>query len=353
MADTRDTTIDGLRAVAALGVVFTHAVAFRWSDASYPGAAYLQRLVGPLSETSVLIFFVISGYIITLLLRKEEAATGRFSLLAFYVRRICRIMPPLVLFYAGLLACDGLGLIALDGPSMVSAATFTCNLGLVDCQWWVAHTWSLSVEEQFYLFWPALLLLVATRRSLLLCAGIAAALILFLVMPFSFHSNYISFSCIGLGALWALSGRLRAGLTRWANSPLWIAAGLALMLGPVFAPTKPMQLITPFLILYVVAAARELGWVRTVMALPPIQWIGTASYSLYLWQQLFLADPALYRQGPLPLWLLPIAVVASVLLVERPFIRLGRKLSAALHKRNQAARPRAELEAEAAVLPAP
>src|SRR6059058_3986530 len=140
----RDRTIDGFRAIAALGVVVAHAVTYRFVNASLPGLHYLQRIADPLAQTSVQLFFVISGYIITTLLLDEEQKRGRISVRAFYVRRVCRIIPPLAALFACVLVTRYFGLIALDDPSLLSSATFTCNLGLVNCGWWVAHTWSLS-----------------------------------------------------------------------------------------------------------------------------------------------------------------------------------------------------------------
>jgi peptidoglycan/LPS O-acetylase OafA/YrhL len=111
-----------------------------------------------------------------------------------------------------------------------------------------------------------------------------------------------------------------------------------------------MQAAMPMLIVYVIFAGREIAWVRDVLAMKPIQLIGLASYSIYLWQQLFLAKPDRYLVAPFPLWALPIVVVASVVLVERPFIRLGRRLSAVVLRGNRAGEP---TRTECAVLPAP
>lgn len=91
----------------------------------------------------------------------------------------------------------------------------------------------------------------------------------------------------------------------------------------------------PFLIAYVIFAGREIGFVARSLAVKPIQLIGLGSYSVYLWQQLFLARPDLYTKAPLPIWALPIVVIASVLLIEQPFIRLGRRLSFSLVKRQE------------------
>lgn len=330
----RDKTIDGFRALAALGVVFAHAISYRFADAVFPGAHILQRISGPLAETSVQMFFVISGYIITSLLLREQSEQGRLSILAFYIRRSCRIFPPLIVLFLVLLGLDRLNLISLEKASLFSSATFTCNIGFVDCQWWVAHTWSLAVEEQFYLIWPLVFLFVA-RRAALLVFSIVTLLVAFLLAPLAWHSNYISFTCIAVGALVASSGRLQTALTRNANGVALSGAVLILTIGPLLFPAKLIQLLMPFVTVYVIFAAREISGVRAVLASPPIQAVGVASYSLYLWQQVFLAKPDIYTNGPLPLWLLPVAVVLSVFVIEKPFIRLGRTLSkAALERHN-------------------
>lgn len=305
--EVRNKTIDGYRAVAALGVVFAHAVAYRFL--TVPHLHYAQKLAEPLAQTSVQIFFVISGYIITTLLLKERARTGRISIPAFYIRRVCRIIPPLavVLLTVALLNWS-------DLPSLEMASTFTCNIG--DCHWWTAHTWSLSVEEQYYLVWPMLLVAFNPKPDLILIA-ICAVLLGFLIAPWAFHSNYISFACIGTGALYASSAKFREGIR--PNQLAWLAVVAFLTFAPLYLPAKA-EVVTPFLIVYLLFATPE--WVKDVLATRPVQWIGAASYSLYLWQQLFLA-----KNDPLPLWGLPIVVLASVLLIEQPFIRLGKRVS--------------------------
>ena len=321
---SRDKTIDGFRAVAALGVVFAHAISYRFGAFSIVGWDYVKALADPFAQTSVQIFFVISGYIITSLLLREEHKSGRVSIPAFYIRRACRIFPPLIGLLVGILILMLSSKIALDDSSLLYSASFTCNIG--DCKWWVAHTWSLSVEEQFYLLWPLLLTLFPNRR-LILSATVFALLVGFLIAPFAWHSNFISFACIGIGALYASSDWLRSIVTRSASALPWLLTIAAVTLGPHFAPGKMMQAVMPMLILYLIFAGRQISFVRQILAFRLVQLLGLSSYSLYLWQQIFLAKPELYRGAPLPLWLLPIVVTASVVLIEQPSIRLGRWLS--------------------------
>lgn len=302
----RDKTIDGFRAVAALGVVIAHAVDYRFG--SVTALHYAQRLADPLAQTSVQIFFAISGYIITTLLLKEREAKGRISIFNFYIRRVCRIIPPLaaVLFTVAALHLA-------DRTSLLMASTFTCNIG--ECQWAVAHTWSLSVEEQFYLFWPMLLVALNPKPSVL-AAAIGADLFAFLLAPRAPHSNYISFACIGIGALYAMK---RPQLP--CKTLPWVGVCAVLVFGPLYLPAKSIQVVMPFFITYLLFAAPN--WFRSVLSTRPIQIVGLSSYSLYLWQQLFLG-----KVSPLPLLLLPLVVALSVLLIEQPFIRLGKSVTA-------------------------
>ncbi len=93
----RHKSIDGWRGVAASFAVIAHAVNYRLIGTGGAVVHYLQRLSEPLSTTDVRIFFVISGFIITYLLKRGIKESGRVSITAFYERRVCRVLPPLLL----------------------------------------------------------------------------------------------------------------------------------------------------------------------------------------------------------------------------------------------------------------
>src|SRR5690606_33523639 len=148
--------VDGLRAVAVLAVVAYHA---------FPGLV-------PGGFVGVDVFFVISGFLITALLRDELAAGGRIRLGHFYVRRIRRLFPALVLVLAACLAAGWWLLVPADyaalGRHAAASAGFLANLAFwLEADYFapaadtlpLLHLWSLGVEEQFYLAWPLLLLL--------------------------------------------------------------------------------------------------------------------------------------------------------------------------------------------------
>ena len=159
----RISSLDGLRAFSILLVLFAHSEI----TAGFP-AFVAQNLNFEFGTLGVRVFFVISGFLITTLLVREEQARGRISLSAFYKRRFLRILPAYYFYIFALF------IVTLFAPvfscpvsTYLSAATFTTFLwgywgsptGF-DLSWPLVHTWSLSVEEQFYLLWPTLLILI-------------------------------------------------------------------------------------------------------------------------------------------------------------------------------------------------
>ncbi len=135
--------LDGWRAVAIGLVIVAHIL---WVY----GFAIL-----PFGLMGVYLFFGISGYIITRLLLIEHHKTGKIDIPAFYIRRVARIMPPLIAFLIAMVA------LSPDPATVWSSArslAFTCNMGFGDgCIVLIEHTWSLAFEEQFYLVFPLIL----------------------------------------------------------------------------------------------------------------------------------------------------------------------------------------------------
>jgi peptidoglycan/LPS O-acetylase OafA/YrhL len=328
----RDRLIDGYRGVAVLCVVSAHCLAYRFH---LPGAVGFQvtKLSVPFAEMGVQLFFVISGYIITTLLVNEESKTGRISIPAFYIRRFFRILPPLFAYFAGLLVLRSAGSIAFDPWTIRNSALFTCNTGLTTCPWWVTHTWSLAVEEQFYLAWPLILVILPQGRRVGFLLILLATLIGgFLFAQHHWHNNWISFSCIACGALYSLWPRLRHAIRARASYIAWLMVGLAFALGPILF-FKPLLALTPFLITFILFSPRELPLISRVLTSSPLQAVGLCSYSLYLWQQVFLGNPSRYIEMP-PLIALPVVVALSYFLIEKPCARLGHRLSAAIQARS-------------------
>jgi peptidoglycan/LPS O-acetylase OafA/YrhL len=359
----RDQLLDAWRGFSVLLVVCYHAVFYRfgavfraghavgnnavyWEVARSDVARAMLELIVYWGPLGVKFFFVISGYIITRIMLAERQTRGTISMRAFYLRRACRILPPLWIYLACLWAATYAGWINVTSHSFFYALSFLCNASIHACysEWFLAHLWSLSVEEQFYLVWP-LVVVLAMRRLLsiaalgfLSCFLLAAQMSLLFVGEFN---NGLSFACISAGALYASSGRLREAIALLATLPAIALAILLLFARPFIPLMFPGQfrlhdILTPALICFVMFSSFQYRIsLESRILTRALASIGLISYGLYVWQQVFLAPPELYLKASFltqPYLLIP-AVLISYLLVERPFIRLGVRACACLREK--------------------
>jgi peptidoglycan/LPS O-acetylase OafA/YrhL len=335
-------SLDGLRAVSVGMVIAAHL-----SEVVAQKIPFIPLwLYAAWGSLGVQTFFVISGFLITLILLKELNATGTISLGRFYFRRALRIFPAFYVYLAAGFALTLAGVFAGELKAFLIAGTYTTNyLGLNSPL--LEHTWSLSLEEQFYLLWPAALLLLGTRK------GIKLATWLILLSPLSrlvtyylathhralvgamLHSGLdsIMFGCL-LALLWhnprfnefvqpLIRGRVAAlsGLFVFVLSPILQAhfrGSYTLVIGLTLNAICMSQIL-----LYVVRVPDSaLGWVLNTRVL---RHLGVISYSLYLWQEMF-AGANTVRFFP---WSLPAILACAELsywLVERPALRLRERL---------------------------
>jgi peptidoglycan/LPS O-acetylase OafA/YrhL len=328
--------IDGLRAIAVGQIVLFHAG------------------VGALSGgfAGVDIFFVISGFLITSIIVREQRS-GDFSLASFYARRLVRILPALFAMLAVTLAA-GCALLLPDELRKL-AATAAAAAGSVSNIYFertsgyftpaaktapLLHTWSLGVEEQFYLFYP--LFLIAVRRhaptglraSLAILAAFSFASSLYLALGAPEAAFYLlpsrawELALGGLAALGAfpseVSPRLREALA--ALGLVAIAAGVAVIRSGGLMPAPWMLapcLGTALLLVYGQGARTE-----RLLAAAPMRALGAVSYSLYLWHWPIIVFERLRTEAPLTLVsgaaaVFAAAVLASLsyVLIEQPFLR--------------------------------
>lgn len=284
--------IDGLRALAVLPVLFYHA-----GVPGFPGG-----FVG------VDIFFVISGYLICGMI-DGDIRDGSFSLARFYQRRILRILPALFLMFLVTSALAYLYCLPVEledySKSLASAAGsvsnvyFAATAGYFDAPAEtkpLLHTWSLGVEEQFYLIVPLLMLLawrVAPKRAGLLFAA-AAALSFAAAFAISYRNTTFVFYLtpfraweLALGALLSIKF-IPAPRTEFCKN-LCGGIGMLLVLGAIFlgSSSAPLLLMTSLAsigaTLIIASSERGTSAVGKWLSLRPVVFVGLISYSLYLW----------------------------------------------------------------------
>ncbi|MGJ4927440.1 acyltransferase family protein [Bradyrhizobium sp. HKCCYLS2038] len=339
----RHSVLDGWRGLSVLVVAISHVTLGRLSDAVSSGPfvdrvsentqASILRLAEKGGVFGVSIFFGISGLLISDILLKQETADGAVSFRRFYLRRAFRILPALLVYVLAIHVLARLDLIDVGSSDFVPALTFTCDA--TPCHWFFGHLWTLSVEEQFYLAWPILLVLFGSQRVIfvrLLCALAlwSAGLRLF----DAYAPTGGGFASIALGSLYAIDPWFRTALQRIA-SPGVSTISLAVFVSQTVLPQSfAVQLtfgfINPICIFLIfVETLNERSILRRAVGLTVFQRLGLASYSIYLWQQVFTAKPIFYLQDSFPQYLV-LALTASWLsfrFVEAPLIEIGRRLS--------------------------
>lgn len=306
--------LDGLRGIAVLLVMAAHA----------------HLPIGEGATVGVTLFFVLSGYLITTILRAEHHTTGLVNFRRFYARRARRLLPALaflLIVVTAFLVNTGQSLlpVALSAGyvSNIAAATGYDPV-------WLKHTWTLSMEEQFYLAWPLLLALVVRRRPvliLLLAASASAALRTGLwlngaTLARVYYGPDVRVEAILIGCALAF--------VKIPTCHLKPAAALCFLALAVGCATTSMQQIVWFLTPATLAMAVILAWAihhePRFLAFRPLVGIGKISYGLYLWHfpaavlVQNLTASLVARTGMMVAFTFVMAIL-SWFLIERPFMR--------------------------------
>jgi peptidoglycan/LPS O-acetylase OafA/YrhL len=328
--------LDGLRAISILLVLCGHLPGTH----GFAGRSLLN-LTGDVANLGVRVFFIISGYLITLLLLKEEGKTGTISIRQFYIRRTLRIFPAAYFFVFVITIGSSLGWFTLRHGDLLHAYTYTMDFRMYR-SWWVGHLWSLSVEEQFYLLWPATLVLLGTRK------GMRVAIAVVLLIPFmrlataqfwpaqrpnignTFQTvaDTIATGCILAGYKDDLLQR------RWFRSIMDSRVFALVPLAVFLLNMKDAGRIRWFVIetliniLIALCVCRATLYTHDVagkiLNCAPLVFIGVLSYSLYLWQQLFVNrfSDAWTARFPQNVIFAFCAALVCHYCIEKPFLRL-------------------------------
>lgn len=309
-------SLDGVRAFAILLVMWGH-----WAEVRFQ-----SPIAGAYASLGRRIFFVLSGFLITMLLTREVEKTSTIGLKRFYVRRAYRILPGAMLFMAVVFVIFWH---ELRWYHMAAVVLYLVNYDFAH-PWFIGHLWSLSVQEQFYFLWPVALKRWYRWRVRIAVAALGAAPLFRVVCHFlGLHGRGDEAfpavaDILAIGCLLAIfSKRLPQVRGRWAA-----LMGLPVLLVPIYMGvlrfhTTGVLLFVFWPVMHFSIAGLLLHVVQRpyrILNCGPVVWLGRMSYGLYLWQQLFAFGD---RARP---WYFPfIAVVVaagSYYMVEQPMIRL-------------------------------
>ena len=341
-------SLDGLRGIAILLVLFQHL----WH--TLPGFLSPLGLFAGNGGLGVSVFFLLSGYLIYSLSVREYQKSGGFEWKQFYIRRALRIFPCFYFYILVILALAHFGWITVTDRTIFAAATFTLNYHHLWDPWPVGldypvigHYWTLALEEQFYLTWPLLMLLFARRKLVATLAGFIVIapvirIVCYFLAPDSrpqigmmFHTAFDSIAAgVLLGELMRVPDT-RAKLQNLAANR-WIL-GTAILYPTIVSPVLGMRFEGAYLItvgktldficigLVLVAAVSQPGTpLFRFLNWRPLAFVGVLSYSLYVWNNLFLNGETSWIVNTFPLNLMCVIGMGlfSYYLIEKPFLKL-------------------------------
>lgn len=337
-------SLNGLRAVSITIVILEHLLRLNLH--------FKQEIrLFPLFNGSfgVNVFFVISGFLITSLLLEEERTAGKISVKNFYIRRVFRIFPAYFFLLIVSAYLQWLGYLRIPLIFWILLITYTRYIRIPG-DLYTAHAWSLSVEENFYFLWPAVFRLGGQRRKntafflILIVPLIRIFLFLNPVSWISKDSIFIRIDSIAMGCWVALyKEQLLTWLAPHWNKLFYPALAILLAfpwmnlwaaafgLNIIFIPFGILDgfianILIAVIMLYSICGPKG-TWYR-LLNTKAFNFLGILSYSIYLWQQIFLLPRLWWVTGfPQNLACIFLAALFSYYVIERPFLRLKSKFA--------------------------
>jgi peptidoglycan/LPS O-acetylase OafA/YrhL len=327
-------SLNGLRAISIFAVLITHVqlVSFKMPN-------------GPGGQLGVNIFFVISGFLITLLLLKEENSTGTISLRNFFIRRSLRIFPVFFFLLLIYFLLQLAGILDISTKAWLSSVTYTKYFflrGENKQDLVTMHFWSLSVEEHFYLIWPVIFLYLKEKRKLFALAVIIVVPLVRLLSDVSVMHLFTRADALMWGCLFAMyNEKITEFITTKSVTVLLLAfVVLALcLLSKKFSHTETGDFKNHFVPAFLGSFGAITNICIGVIVIISItfrnniyfaflnsrfmNYAGILSYSIYMWQQLFFSESiSPLSNFPLNLFLILIVSAASYNFIEKPFLKL-------------------------------
>jgi peptidoglycan/LPS O-acetylase OafA/YrhL len=300
---------------------------------------HVDKELVPAGFWGVILFFVLSGYLITRLLCAEMDRNNRVDIRSFYFKRALRLLPALAV-----LALVVLLVFRTEWATVVPALGYYANyarIGGADIGI-LTHTWSLAVEEHFYLVWPLVIGLVPARRRLRTIGLLAVAAIAWRAVAIGIMSPSWVYNATDTNAAALLVG-CYLGVARpreWRLARWSVPALLALMFLPVFGEDGPALLWGGFAAIALGVGAIQYAHTRpSWLETPLLVWLGKISYGLYLWHYVFIRSDL--PTGPALVFAVA-AAAASWYLVEEPVRRWRGRLERRGQEREPARLARAD-----------
>jgi peptidoglycan/LPS O-acetylase OafA/YrhL len=345
-------SINGLRAISILLVIMHHLVIQQYLPTSFLGTGLVPIYLSTLLQNGHLgvnIFFVISGFLITSLMQQEEAGNKSISLKKFYIRRTLRIFPAyffllLVYFFLQLF-----NYIKISNASWLTAITYTKYFNW-NLDWYTSHAWSLSIEEHFYIFWPLVFIAGNRMRK-------TFAISLFLLVPIirlylHYHTIgwmneltiFTRIDAIAIGCIFSLYKDEIIKII----SPYWTMVFCVLILALFFFPYFPILASKIKLGFIFIPLGLTHGTIANVLIagimmcsvfgpqgiwfkilnLKIMNYIGLLSYSIYLWQEIFICRSEYWvNKLPQNIFFFLLVAAFSYHVIEMPFLKLKSKFS--------------------------
>ncbi|MEZ6115779.1 MAG: acyltransferase [Pirellulaceae bacterium] len=313
-------TLDGWRAIAIVGVMICHATHAVFSpNGTSPNPIWFA--ITRFGALGVDIFFVLSGFLITSKLLEEWQSSGTIQLKAFYVRRCFRILPAYFTYLLVVGVLGLLGIFSISGQEWFSCAFFWRNYlpAHAAASGYTGHFWTLAVEEHFYLVWPSLLLLAGRTKAWRMAALIALVVAAWRMIDFrwqltswaiandvSFYQRTdIRFDSLAVGGLFALMPRSTPLIRLVTRHGAWCFGAAACAFVGSLLMAIPAKLLLQAVMIAIMISCSVAGHPRAlvrIMEWRQIRFVGRLSYSLYLWQTVFLSIGGYEDSPPLGRW---------------------------------------------------
>lgn len=336
---------DTLRAISIIFVLTTHLGLIQLLPEEHFYRARLFNLFS--GGIGVRIFFSISGYLITTILLREYKTNGFINFKNFFARRFIRLLPPLIVFYSAIVILMGLDYLKPSAMAVLFSVFYLYNF--VPNTYYtgeLGHTWSLALEEQFYLIWPFAIHFLFKRKLLNAFIFTLLGLSAFALFEYKNHDFLRYFKAarwfipavtpVLIGSYFAILNYKRDGLLKSSNSLLVLSVALVLYLSPLYLPTYFLRTSiffqsTGISLLLVWIVNHQSSIVTKILDNKPLTYIGKISYGLYVYQGLFLrtgpGGTLWIQQFPQNIILTVCAAIISYHFLEKPILKLKKRFS--------------------------